>query len=86
MSLPCVKEPLRMKTIDLSCGGHPSCGGLVELWYIFDSTLLHRYLEDFDENYHEMSADVRRVLRSAHQHDDGECGRWEMVIVKHTVV
>jgi hypothetical protein len=68
---------------------HPAAGGIWEVWFVFDTALLSHYLEDYHENYpfcEEIPEDMYRVLRAAHEYDDGLGGRWETIVIKHTVI
>jgi hypothetical protein len=76
---------------------HPAAGGTASgrcgLCLTHTALLSQHCLEDCLEDYHkeysswgEIPKDMHRVLRAAHEYDDGLGGRWETIVIKHTVV
>ena len=88
LSLSCARAYLHVMEFNFS-DDHPAAGGIWEVWFVFDTALLSHYLEDYHKEYsfcEEIPKDMYRVLRAAHEYDDGLGGRWETIVIKHTVV
>ena len=84
LRFPCTRAHLNVKEINFS-SGHPADGGIWENWVVMDTALLRTYLEEYCKDG-DMPESLHNVLATAHEHDDGQGGCWETVIIKHTVV
>jgi hypothetical protein len=89
LSLPCARAHLNVKEFDFS-NDHPAAGGVWEKWYVMDSALLSHFIDEYQKKYdsleQDMPEEMRRVLSAAHEYNDGQGGKWETIVIKHTVV